>query len=196
MPLYEKIMLKTSLPPHTVRVANDFFKDGAELLSRFKAIFEKCFAIKSWRMKCFIDLRMSCECFLKAIRVYHENPELDRKAAIKKVESYGHKVTELARDSSSHLSPELWKELKPYTEALVTLPVGLRYALDGYDFISAREDDYYATIGSDGWMDGFAKVLEKVKNEINEELQGHSGIYGMAALKEEILNPPFNKYRK
>ena len=147
-------------------------------------------------MKCFIDLRMSCECFLKAVQVYHEDSALDRKAAIKKVESYGHKVTELARDASIHLSPELWSKLEPYSEALEKLPVGLRYALDGYDFISAREDDYYASIGSDDWMDGFSSVLNLMKTELNEKLQGHSGIYGLTALKDEVLNPPFNKYKK
>lgn len=189
-------MLKSTLPPHPVRVADDFFKDGSELLSRFSTIFEKYFAIKSWRMKCFIDLRMSCECFLKALQVYHESPELDRKASIKVVESYGHRVTELARDASIHLSPDVWEKLKPYTEELAKLPVGLRYALDGYDFISAREGDYYATIGSDDWMDRFAEVLGEVKDELNEKLKNHSGIYGVEALKEEILNPPFNKYEK
>lgn len=189
-------MLKFSLPPHTVRVAGDFFKDGSELLSRFSTIFEKYFAIKSWRMKCFIDLRMSCECFLKAVHVFHESPDLDRKAAIKAVESYGHRVTELARDVSIHLSPEVWEKLKPYTEELAKLPVGLRYALDGYDFISAREDEYYASVGSDGWLDGFAEVLRLVEDELNETLKNHSGIYGVEVLKEEILNPPFNKYEK
>ncbi len=189
-------MLKSLLPPHTVRVAGDFFKDGSELLSRFNIIFEKYFAIKSWRMKCFIDLRMSCECFLKSVHVYHQDSELDRKAAIKDVESHGHKVTELARLSSKYISIEIWEKLEPYTEELAKLPVGLRYAVDGYDFISAREDKYYATVGSDGWMDGFAEVLGLFKDELNEKLKSHSGIYGIEALKEEILTPPFNKYQK
>ena len=189
-------MLKSSAPPQTARVANDFFKDGTELLSRYKLVFEKQFAIKSWRLKCFIDLRMSCECFLKALAAYHEDKDLERKAVIQKVEAYRHDVKKLAQDISGHLSADLWEELQPYTEALNGLPVGLRYALDGYDFITAREDEYYATIGSDDWLDSFYEALIKTQGVLNEKLQQHSGVYSASAYLEDILNPPFNKYKK
>ena len=140
---------------------------------------------------------MACECFLKSLHALYGEQSRDRKTVIKEAEFFRHNIQHLAETVSTHLTSDLWEKLKPYSIKTSKLPVGLRYALDGYDFISAREKDYYDTVGSDTWMDSFYEVLQELQKEIDDELHKHSGIISMSDIPiEEILKPKFNKYRK
>lgn len=190
-------MLKKSLSPDSVYVAGDFFTDGVDLLERFKPYFENYFGIKSRRLKCFIDLRMACESFLKSIHALYGDHSRDRKGVIKEVESFGHNITRIAEIVAPHLTEELWEKLQPYSLKMSELPIGLRYALDGYDFIEAREKDYYDTVGDDTWMDTFYEILCALRDEIDAELSKHSGIISVSDIPiEKIIDPGYNKYRK
>ena len=187
-------MLKFTFTPQTVRISNDFFKDGSDLLNRFEIIFESHGALKSMRLKCFIDLRMAFECFLKSLIAFHEDRNLHRRAIIQKVEAYGHNVPRLSQDVCIHLPCDLCEKVQSFAKTLNRLPIGLRYALDGYDFIVAKEEEYYKTIGRDSWLYELFDLLVDVQNELNRKLKQFSGIVCPSAYLDELLSPPFNKF--
>lgn len=54
-----------------VEVANDFFHDSLDFLHRYRLTVDAFYAIKSKRLKLFLDLRMAAECVLKAVAAYY-----------------------------------------------------------------------------------------------------------------------------
>ena len=86
--------------------------------------------------------------------------------------------------------------IEPKGETLDQLPVGLRYTLDGFDFLEAQEQLYYATIGSDSWLEELRSYIGRVCASLGSELSKHSGVISVSDIPiEDILNPGFNKYR-
>ena len=189
-------MLKTEPTPHSVEVADRFFTDADDLLSRYRLTFERDYARKSRRLKCYIDLRLAVECLLKGTLAYHFDPGADRQQVIEYVQRWQHKLDRLFGECAEHLPESLASGLPSVIADMGSLPIGLRYALDAYDFIEAREAVYYKTVGSDGWMKRLEELVSEFRENLNAKLQTHSGIIGVEALFERILNPPYNKYRK
>lgn len=54
-----------------VVVAGDFLHDSEDLLKRYKLTIDHFYAVKSRRLKTFIDLRMAAECLLKMQVPHH-----------------------------------------------------------------------------------------------------------------------------
>lgn len=177
-----------------VEVANYFFHDCLDFLHRYKVTVDAFYAIKSKRLKLFLDLRMAAECVLKAVAAYHLADDTSRGAAIRHVERFSHKIAKLAADTQIRLEPETWARFEPFVEQLDALPVSLRYCLDGGDFRELNEDFYYATVGSDEWLDGLYRVVKLISDSLNVMLQCHSRLLSGAELVDEILRPAHNKY--
>ena len=70
----------------------------------------------------------------------------------------------------------------------MSTPVGLRYRLDCFDFLSAREDLYYATVGRDSWLDGLLTHTKKLTDSIGAKLAGYSRTLTGEDLWEEMVN--------
>lgn len=179
-----------------VEVANDFFHDCLDFLHRYRLTEGAFYAIKSKRLKLFLDLRMAAECVLKAVAAYHLAPDTSREAAIHHVERFKHRIAKLAGDTKARLEPEPWASLEPFIEKLDALPVGLRYRLDGSDFRELNEELYYETVGSDEWLDQLYSAVELVADSLDSKLQSHSRVISGAELIKEILKPAHNKYAK
>lgn len=177
-------------------VANDFFHDCLDFLHRYRLTGDAFYAIKSKRLKLFLDLRMAVECVLKAVIAYHLAPETSRDSVIRRVESFSHKIFELADNAKTHIEPEIHGRLAPFIKPLDSLPVGLRYRLDGGDFRELNEEFYYATVGSDEWLGRLYCAVNLVADSLNVKLQNDSRIISVDELLEELPKPVHNKYAK
>ena len=68
---------------------------------------------------------------------------------------------------------------------LNSLPVSLRYTLNGLDFLAAHEERYYPTVGSDDWgLNPFA-LIEQVFKDLGAQLSKHSAIISAADISFE-----------
>jgi hypothetical protein len=188
-------MLKSSIASDSMYIAGNFYTDAEDLLNRYSAYFERHFGIKSRRFKSFVDLRMALESLLKSVCALYGDHARDRKDVVRDVESYGHSIPKLLRAAEVSISPSLVKELRPFVKQIDDLPIGLRYALDGYDFLSAKHELYYATIGDDSWMYSLHALLSRLSKEVSDELAKHSGIVRLSDIPiEKLLEKSFNKY--
>lgn len=186
-------MKASPYPKRNVVVAQDFFTDCEDLLARFDRTFGTFFSLKSRRFKCFNDLRSAYECILKGVVAYAQPRETDRKSLIQSVEKFGHRISALEQAISQELADSL--DIEHKGTVLDQLPVGLRYTLDGFDFLEAQEPLYYASIGADTWVEEFRSYVGAVCAAFGSELSKHSGIVSLSDIPvEDILNPGFNKY--
>lgn len=179
-----------------IEVANDFFHDAEDFLNRYSLTVEHFYAIKSKRMKLFLDLRMGAECILKAYAAYFLMKDSPRGDVISRVESYRHKIPQMVNDVKSFIPVYEWQRFEPYVEQLSALPVSLRYRLDGADFRQMNENFYYATVGSDLWLDSLQDAIRELTKALNTHLVSHSRILSGADLWEEFKRPQHNKYSK
>lgn len=177
-----------------IEIADDFFHDAIDFLFRYRLTFDRLFAIKSQRLKLFLDLRMAAECLLKAYAAYFLLGNRDRKSAIESVERYGHRVGQLAADVQEFIPSDAWTRFNAFVSQLDSLPVGLRYGLDGADFREFNEEFYYQTVGSDTWLDELHDVLRAMSDTLNAKLSSHSEIVGIADLLKRLEAPQYNKY--
>ena len=184
--------------PESIGVAEDFCHDCYDLLQRYKLTIEAFFGVRSKRLKCFVDLRMAAECILKAHAAYYLMQELSRREVVKSVEGYGHRLGRLGGDVSKSVAADKWAALAPFIEQLDRLPVGLRYRLDVFDFRGVNEEFYYATVGSDAWLDNLHDAIEAVANDFREQLSTHDRILTGEDVWEELLasESRHNKYEK
>jgi hypothetical protein len=121
---------------------------------------------------------------------------MDRKRVIQAAEKHGHRISSLEK-SAIMLTSAGALSLEERGELLDKLPVGLRYALDGYDFLLFHEDLYYETIGCDPWMIDLRGYLDRVFKSMNEVLSKHSGIVDISDIPmEELLGERYNKYKE
>ncbi len=179
-----------------IEVANDFFHDAEDFLNRYSLTVEHFYAIKSKRMKLFLDLRMGAECILKAYAAYFLMKDSPSGDVISRVKSYRHKIPQMVNDVKSFIPVEDWQRFEPYVEQLSALPVSLRYRLDGADFRQLNENFYYATVGSDLWLDSLQDAIRKLTKALDTHLISHSRILSGADLWEEFKRPQHNKYSK
>jgi hypothetical protein len=187
-------MEASQYPKRNIEGSQDFFTDCEDLLVRFDRMVGSFFSLKSRRFKCFNDLRSAYECILKGAVAYGQPRDSDRKHLIRFVERYGHRISSL----ESAIPPDLACALliEPKGDTLDQLPVDLRYTLDGFDFLEAQEQLYYATIGSDSWLEKLRSYIGRVGDSLGSELSRHSGVISVSDIPiEDILNPGFNKYR-
>lgn len=184
----------TPLMRERVEIANSFFLDAIELLTRYRLTTEYFSAIKSRRVKLFVDLRLAYECILKAHLAYFDEQSSDRKMLIRKVESFRHDIERLLGDIIPFLSEHLVQRGQLLNKELALLPISLRYYLDVCDFLEAQNDHYYATIGRDSWMEGFAEFVRALIDQMNKNLQSHSRIVGGDELWDAMIHDGYNKY--
>jgi hypothetical protein len=178
-----------------IEVSNDFFHDACDYLHRYRLTEEHFYAVKSKRLKLFLDLRMAAECIMKAHASYFRMAGLSRQEIVRKVESFRHNLSALAGYLDVGECAEGWPKLKPFIEKLNQLPVDLRYRLDGSDFRMVEEVLYYETIGCDPWMKGLENVLLEMRNALNETLVKHSGFVSVEDLRALFEGEPsYNKY--
>ncbi len=179
-----------------VEVANDFFHDAEDLLHRYRLTVDYFYAVKSKRMKLFLDLRMGAECILKAYAAYFLMAAAPRVEVIHRVESYKHNILRMADDVKLTVPAGEWQRFEPFVQQLSSLPVGLRYRLDGADFREMYEEFYYVTVGSDLWLDALHDATQGLTNALNTHLASHSRIISGADLWAAIKKPHHNKYAK
>ena len=177
-----------------IQIADNYFNDSIDLLFRYKLTFDHFSFVKSRRVKAFIDLRMSFECILKASVSYFAHINGERRCIIRKIEGYGHRVDKLAEVFSQYMSERHAVSVSEFVADLRQLPMGLRYKLDCFDFLEAKEDLYYRTVGSDTWLQNLYECTKSICDWLNEHLKRHSRIINGAELWEELVKPKHNKY--
>ena len=178
-----------------VEVANDFLHDACDYLHRYRLTEEHFYAVKSKRLKLFLDLRMAAECIMKAHASYFRMDGLSRREIVRKVLGYGHNLSALSVDLDAGECAYGWPKLKPFIDKLNQLPVGLRYRLDGSDFREVEEHLYYETIGCDPWMKDLENALLEMRDALNEILVKHSGFVSVEDLLAIFVGEPsYNKY--
>lgn len=184
--------------PCSLDVACDFFHDSEDLLQRYKLTIEHFHAVRSKRLKCFVDLRMAAECILKAHAAYYLMQSLDRKEVIRRLEKYSHHVKQMSDEVGQFIAEEKWLVLYPFIEQLDQLPVGLRYRLDVFDFRDENEDFYYQTVGSDDWLDNLHDAIAAVAEDFNVQLATHDRIVTGEDVWQELMasEGQYKKYAK
>jgi len=182
-------------PHRNLDVAGDFFVDCDDLLERYDVMIERFCDRKSRRLKCFADLRGAYECILKCAIAYAAPRNELRREIIRGVERHSHNISALEGAVSSEVQSLL--SLKAYGGVLDLLPVGLRYALDGYDFIKANHETYYRTVGCDSWMDELRAYVGCIRDAMDGVLENHSCIVSGADITlQALLEVEYNKFRK
>lgn len=177
-----------------LEIADSFFQDSMDFLARYRLTKDLFWSIKSRRFKLFIDLRMAYECSLKAFIAYFTEDLHGRQLIIRRVESYRHNIDRLFKDVSPFISEELVRKGQHLNAKLSLLPVSLRYHLDGRDFLEAKEEDYYSSIGQDSWMEDFAEYVKALLSMIDEKLQVNSSIVSGNELWDILNSDGYNKY--
>lgn len=185
-------------PKANVEVAQTFFDDCQDFLLRYDKTINAFLAVKSRRLKCFNDLRSAYECALKCAVAYHQPPETERIVVIRRIERHGHKIESLENSVALLAGLETYG-IKAHGDILKGLPVSLRYTLDGFDFLYAKGNLYYETIGSDDWLDAFRGYVGWVFKALDASLSKHSAVRSAKEIGlEEVLAlaGEYNKYHK
>lgn len=178
-----------------LEVADSFFRDSQDFLFRYKETWEHFSPIKSRRYKLFIDLRFAYECILKAHLAYSAEDLASRKCIIRKIQSYNHNIDRLFSDLVPFLPKDFEQKGHNLNMKIALLPVSLRYYLDGRDFLEAREEHYYSTIGQDSWMEQFVEFVKALVRLLDEKLQAHSKIVSWRETWDIINSGDgYNKY--
>lgn len=185
--------------PNNIDVANDFYHDSVDLLDKYKACYfnEKIDfqAVKSKRMKCFIDLRMAVESALKSYAAYYLHSGLHGEQLVRRIERYKHHVEKIYVECAEYLPIDQQNLCKNYCLQLKELPVGLRYRLDGMDFLNARKRLYYQTIGNECWLHGLEMLVDALVKTIGQTLSAHSQIIDGSSLTfDDIFSQSYSKY--
>lgn len=176
-------------------VTGRYCLDCSDLLRRYDVMEESWLvASKPRRLKCFIDLRMAYECVLKSAVAYTQPDGSSRQAVIASATSHSHKIADLLGAIAPDYAEQLG--LADKWNVLDDLPVGLRYALDAYDFIDEREGIYYQTIGNDWWMDDLRTYVGSIRDAVCRTLEQYSGVVaGNDVEFGELRRPIHNVYR-
>lgn len=177
-----------------LEIAHLFLQDSVDLLARYRLTAEPFWALKSQRVKLFIDLRMAYECILKAHIAYSDTEIDSRELLIRKVESFSHNIGRLFKELVPHIAQDLLQRGQYLNGQLALLPVSLRYSLDVSDFVDAKEELYFSTIGKDCWLEEFSEFVEKLILLVDKNLQAHSKIVSVNELWESLNEESHNKY--
>ena len=190
-------IVETTRPTH-VEVADHFYHDAIDLHARYRVCEAsenpEFYSRKSRRFKCFVDLRMAMESALKSVVVYYCHFDTEGEKLVNKVENYRHHIDKLIKKALEHLPKDLQDKTRTLCVELDQLPVGLRYRLDGMYFKEMNEKLYYATVGSDAWMEDTSSTIKSIADFIGKELSKESRILSGEALWEKLFAPEYNKY--
>jgi len=171
-----------------IEIADDFFGDSQDFLRRYMLTVKHFDDNKSRRFKLFIDLRMACECILKAYVANFLMKEKTRKEAIISLKNYGHKIQPMAEDIKNFVAKEILNEFDPYVHQLDKLFVTFRYRVEAIVFREVNEQFYHQTVGSDPWLDALYDVIKKLIDDLNPYLQSHSRIISGTELYSKLIN--------
>ena len=184
--------------PDRIEVSNHFFHDALDFQIRFDHCFFSdgplFFTPRSRHAKCFIDLRIGIESILKSFLSYFHSGDKKGKELVKWVEKYSHRVREMLKDAEPYLQPGFKDKYGDQILSLDSLPVGLRYRLDAWDFRGNKEDFYCDTVGCDSWLQLLHEALKELIQFMNENLKQHTRILGSAELWDELVAPHYEKY--
>lgn len=155
-------------------LANHYFEDARDFLSRFDKLWENELH-KTGRIKSFLDLMMGCECILKS-HIFIGRSNEDINDLYTKVRKKGHRI-DLLSDYSNYLTDKtIYRKLK--TE-LCDFSVYFRYSLDAYEtfFPSALDWDdsvlnYLKTIGNNHWVLSIREILSKLIEATSSKFTG------------------------
>lgn len=184
--------------PDRIEVSNHFFHDALDFQIRFNHCFYSdgplFFTPRSRRAKCFIDLRMGIESILKSCLSYFHSGDKKGEDLVKWIERYRHGVGNMLKDSAPYLQPGFIDKYEDQILSLDSLPVGLRYRLDAWDFRGNREEFYYDTVGCDSWLQLLHEALKELIQFMNENLQQHTKILSSSELWDGLVAPRYEKY--
>lgn len=158
-------------------LAQHFYLDALDLYERFHAHWESQ-PRKSSRVKSFIDLRMACECMLKAKCVVARQ-HLPLFEAYKEVKDLGHRIQNLASQAQRAQSSTANERAVEYFDRF---GVGLRYSVDAYEYffpVARRLRDgrrsYASTLGDADWMNEAKAVVVELLEWGSLEFNGEVG---------------------
>lgn len=184
--------------PNHLEVSSHFLHDAADFEIRYKHCINSdgpsFYTPRSRRLKTFIDLRMGIESILKALVAYHEHNDRKGKTIINWIEKFGHNIDKLLNKVQPHIPEDIFNEYYDHFKELTSLPVGLRYRIDAWDFHGNQEELYYRTIGSDDWLNHIHKGLLKLIELANNDLAKHSRILSGEELRKEVFAERYEKY--
>ena len=174
-------------------LSNHFFHDAKDFLHRYDTLKESYTAttVASQRAKLFIDLRFALECILKSLIAYYNSTETPPK---------NHKINELLgkidnKQRIPNCSFTFFKDNKRILDE--DLNVSLRYRGETWALKNGTstqnnkqrngQGNYYATIGSEDWLDDLEKHIRKVCDQHNTTLQSHSAVVSGTDIKDKIF---------
>jgi hypothetical protein len=180
------------IAPNNAEIASHFLADTTDYLARVHLTRDEFGGMKSRRLKWFMDIRLAYECALKAAIAESMRDAEDGERLLKEIEGYGHRIGQLERDAF----PVLLEGLRPFGAELDRLPVGLRYRIDCWDFISSRGRDYYETAGDDTWRESLLGQTRVIVQHVSEKLNKYSRILSGDELWDALENARPSKHRK
>lgn len=180
--------------PKYLEVSSHFLHDAINFELRYRHCMENdegpsFWAMKSSRMKCFIDLRMGIESALKSIVCYHESNGRAGRNLVNWITNFSHHVDKLIRKAKPHLDSEFVDQYFDNIVGLKGLPVDLRYRIDAWDFSDVKEDVYCQTIGDDSWLAQMHGVLKALIRSADSELSKHDRVVGLEEIVDGIFEP-------
>lgn len=157
-------------------LANHFFLDALDLVSRYRAHWDSQ-PRQSSRIKSFIDLLMACECILKAQCLLGRGM-MPPEEAYQEIRKLGHDIGKLSDSAKTFFPMPAHERAK---QQFHRFNVGLRYSVDAHHYFlpppsagQARANLYSATLGSTNWMKESEAIVEELvawgKEQFNGEI--------------------------
>jgi hypothetical protein len=175
--------------PTRLRLAHHYWEDARDYLKRYKILFHSqefdFQSIKSRRVKCYIDLRLAVEAVLKSALCLQSGWSDSGEPLVKRIKSYGHNIGKLQADALKRLKID--KELVETINRCDTAEIVLRYQVEAVAFREGDDRDYYATIGSDKWLDTLEAFVAKAVEQIGKRLSKFSKPVDARTLTAKIL---------
>jgi len=172
-----------------VQLAQWYFEDGQDYLKRYRVLFysdsHDFQSIKSRRVKCYVDLRVTLEAILKSAICLAAKDEEDGETLLKRVKAYGHRIGELSKEAVPLLGGDesVLAALAHCDEA----PIDLRYQAEAVPFRSGDDRPYYATIGDDAWLATLERFAQNALDHLDASLRQFSKVVDARTLWDEIL---------
>jgi hypothetical protein len=170
-----------------LELADAYWRDAMDYVQRYQFTINMeerdNWNIKSRRMKAYIDLRFAIEGALKARICLNTGANVGREDLLRRLRSWGHDISELMKHAGSATEPAMQEALNRCEIA----PIHWRYEAEAREARSEDERNYYATVGSDAWMEKLEAFAAQEVKDLNTELQAYSGLVTMADLYDQIF---------
>jgi hypothetical protein len=175
--------------PDRLRLAHYYWEDARDYLKRYRVLFHNAEfdfqGIKSRRVKCYIDLRMALEAILKAGLCLKSKWSDGGEPLIKRIKGYSHNIGKLQAEALKGFKID-----KAVLDAIArcdTAEIVLRYQVEAAAFREGDDRDYYATIGSDKWLDTIEAFVGDAATQIGKRLNKFSKPVDARTLIAKIL---------